>query len=343
MPPKKKKRTCRPKGTFTTNYSLLDEKEKRTYHCKAVQTYRGVTTSGVETSSSNELTRSSQPEGTPIKQKVGRPALNEEPMTPNTLKMRIKTVNSERRKKERLSKIIHNSSIARWSNIDNGDVDDGEGDDDDFDDESNDDDNGGGRAVGLQKSRFYELRNVLDSLFLPTHMDNLKCFLMCSKYCHLTQFQFPVETEELSNFGRLTERQLRYRRDLLYQRILCFLTDENSQKYILKYWLEKLIVNQSCQIIVQSWNLPTEYLPKTLTVVSLATDLSQSFLQRHKTSDAQRIQGVRFLIDVARKSNLISANHGDITALSNATNCSRAFAKTVLSAIEDGSEDQLLT
>ena len=48
------------------------------------------------------------------------------------------------------------------------------------------------------------------------------------------------------------------------------------------------------------------------------------------------------MIAVARKASLSTENHSDITTLSDATNCSRQFAKTVLDAIASGTENGLL-
>ena len=65
--------------------------------------------------------------------------------------------------------------------------------------------------------------------------------------------------------------------------------------------------------------------------------------QLHNTSAAQRVQGVIFVIDVAKTAGLKSMEHGDITALANTTSCSRSFAKSVLVAIEAGLEADFLT
>ena len=86
------------------------------------------------------------------------------------------------------------------------------------------------------------------------------------------------------------------------------------------------------------WSIADEYLPKTLTVSLIAAEITESFTQRYHASNAQRVQGVSILIDVAKKAGLKSSAHGDITVLSNATKCNRAFAKTVLHAIETGTE-----
>ena len=90
------------------------------------------------------------------------------------------------------------------------------------------------------------------------------------------------------------------------------------------------------ELIVDTCNIPEEYLPRSTKAPALG------FLQRHNTTEAQRVQGVSFLIAVARKASLSTKNHSDITTFSDATNCSRKFAKTVLDAIASGTENGLL-
>ena len=49
------------------------------------------------------------------------------------------------------------------------------------------------------------------------------------------------------------------------------------------------------------------------------------------------------MISVVKKAGLTVDSHGDIQTLMDATACSRKFARTILKAVSEGTEDQLLT
>ena len=192
MPPKKNKRPGRPKGTLTTEYSLLDEENKRLYHSAAVRIHRGQSPNVVlpETSPVEAVT---PPSTHPQQGKRGRLCLGESAMTPCTLTRRVSAINSEKRAKDKLSRIRRQSVMARWTknacNADENELDDV--DDTDNLDAPGDNSNNSSETGSLQKSRLYEIHQILDDLLLKSPVDNLKCFLICKKYFSSTQFPFP--------------------------------------------------------------------------------------------------------------------------------------------------------
>ena len=62
------------------------------------------------------------------------------------------------------------------------------------------------------------------------------------------------------------------------------------------------------ELIVDTCNISEEYLPRSTKVSALASEIGKGFLQRHNTTEAQRVQGVSFLIAVARKASLSTKN-----------------------------------
>ena len=62
--------------------------------------------------------------------------------------------------------------------------------------------------------------------------------------------------------------------------------DIETRKELLKYWFEKLFQDRLTEFIISScWELPDEYIPKSVIVSNMAKEIGQRFLQRKNTAE----------------------------------------------------------
>ena len=121
-----------------------------------------------------------------------------------------------------------------------------------------------------------------------------------------------------------------------------------SQKSLLKYWINILVSDSFIEGIFQKCEIefPPELLPKTLHVSRISSKLSRTFLNRSRSAhvtDEQRKIGTQFVTAVAKQAGLTIDVQGGIQLLMDSTSCTRSFTKSVLQAISEGTEEQLLT
>ena len=234
-----------------------------------------------ETDNNTPSTPEAQVPSTPQeKPKQGRHSLSGSAMTPNTLRNRISSLNTERRKKERLSMIRKNSVMARWRANETSHEVESDVEDSNLSN-TNELCNTSKDCIGV--TRLYILREkLLTQCLCPLQLTISSALLCAPKFFQLTQLKFP-KIEKLG-CGGLSKRQLRYRREQLQQKIFHFLTDENSQEFILRHWITRLIETPIGLAIVQSWNLDAKYLPQAITLSLLANEICQTILQRNNIS-----------------------------------------------------------
>ena len=89
------------------------------------------------------------------------------------------------------------------------------------------------------------------------------------------------------------------------------------------------------------WDIPDSFLTTELLVEKVAASLENKHLRRDQTSLERRKLGTLYVIDVAKTCKLGVDVRGSIALLSKYTFCSYRFAKSVLIAIKNGTEDQL--
>ena len=128
---------------------------------------------------------------------------------------------------------------------------------------------------------------------------------------------------------RLTGHQLKYRKSIIVIKVLKHTVDKKSQTDF--YILEKLVEDRLI-----------EFFTTAIGIYHQISYQSQSkFLQQHNNSETLQLQGISYVIAVAREANLSIDNQGDISMLSNATNCCHSFSTSVLTAIANN-ENNLL-
>ena len=91
------------------------------------------------------------------------------------------------------------------------------------------------------------------------------------------------------------------------------------------------------------WWLPLEFIPPSFHVSQRAADLAKKFTSCSiHTADDIRMNGVRYVIAVAKDCQLSSEKYGDGTLLAKAVSCSSEFAEKVLRYIKEGRQEELL-
>ena len=150
-------------------------------------------------------------------------------------------------------------------------------------------------------------------------------------------------SSEYKFMGTLTERQRRYRANAVSTLFMKY--SEDIQNTLLKYWINRISCDNLIGTILQSYStqFPLEFLPKSINVSLISKNLAEKSLSSCRSTNEQRKVGVHYLISVAKQAGLKFNTYGDTQILMNATACSWNFADTVLKAISEGIEDQLLT
>ena len=322
---KKINKSGRPKGT----YAQLDEKEMIIYHHNVVKKYC-------------EPKQVKTPKQTPL-QTVGRTPRNETPMTPNTLKARKCELGAAKYKRNKISKERKRAVQMRWSlenadkekpgsSNDNEEVEDScneneiensdrsetrnefEKDEVCFDEiiDANDNTFDGTDAEyyleDISQATFYRYAARLVAMFQKNPIDNLKIFVSCLHNFNRLELEVP-KISNLSYMGTLTVRQLKYQKLRLVDSVLKHFKSKPSQTKLFLYWIENVFEDRLNEyLIMRNWTLPAELMPKSVRVSNLAADIGQRFLKRHNTAEPQQIQGISYVVAVARETNL-SINH----------------------------------
>ena len=90
------------------------------------------------------------------------------------------------------------------------------------------------------------------------------------------------------------------------------------------------------------WEIPDELFSIELIVERVAAASEKEHLRRDQTTEEQRILGTRYVINVAKTSKLDIDVRDHVSRFSKYTSCSWRLAKSVLSAVKNGNEEQLL-
>ena len=275
-------------------------------------------------------------------------------MTLNALKERKKVLTASKRKKIKLSETRRKTILKRWNSEKGEDVDDhttvndSDSTDDpkpssDDNDEGSNADEGDDPAVAISRATVYCYKAHLLSMFVTNPVDNLKLFIMCMPHFKLLKLEKP-KSINLSILGTLNKRQLQYRKQMVISNVLKDMNiDSETREELFIYWHKRLFEDRLIEfIITNNWDLPSDYIPKSVTVSNMASEIGKRFLKRRNTAEAQRIQGVSYVIAVAKEAGLSIETFHDINMLSDATNCSQHFSRLVLQAIESKTENDLL-
>ena len=145
--------------------------------------------------------------------------------------------------------------------------------------------------------------------------------------------------------GKMENRALHYHGDQINQLIskMSKMSDEYVDK-LLVYWLENLLEHRivDCGFEEQKWELPDKYTPLQFKVARAASALEGNFLKRDQTND-QHILGTWYVAEVVKVTGLSSTSRGSIQLLSEYSNCSHKFAKSVMLPIENNGIENYLT
>lgn len=323
----------RPPG----EYSQLSEEEKRAYHTKATQAFRG---KPQETEASAVDSSEDEPPCTEPKSR-GRPPLKDSAMTPRTLRRRKKDLTASKRHQRSVSKVREKAAKVRWQ-IESGTSVAGTMEPEGCSTDA---------CEGLSSNKDVITKTVTQRQLnrikcrlvglIPSYpLDNLDVFFQYLPYSQVPEADLPAAKYKFS--GNLSARQRRYRAKAVNSLFMNYSVD--TQRSLLKYWINRLVSDSLIENILDKCEIlfPPELVPKYFNVSRISSKLSGTFLSRCRSTDEQKKQGTLYVISVAKEAGLVTGNHGDIQTLATATSCSRRFAKSVLQAISEGTEEELL-
>ena len=340
MKPKKKTGRSHSTGRPSSNYSSLTLEEQSVYHHDAIKEHRSRNTSsfranGTATTRSTKVAKRSA--STPARTR-GRPSVTGTAMSPQTQSRKYRENKRSLEKQAAVKEARSRSSDIRWKGPDPGpgssDVADTEVGIQPLDDSVSDE-----AGMTVRNFRRYKAK-VLCSL--PTSAVDIADLFVYSLNKFLFDDLTPCPSYKLC--GSLTEHQLRYKYRLISDIYLRFAHDSEAKKQLTSIWLESIVNNTISYSIIQHNNIfiPEHYLPKRIAVEAISQNLAATFLKRSNTSEEQRKQGIRYVVEVARQAQLSIDNYGDISALQAGTQTSFVFAKGVLQAIAENTEEELL-
>ena len=270
--------------------------------------------------------------------KVGRPALSDQAMTPNSLKQYKRTNISEKRKQKKLSQTRSNAMKRRWqmrlidpderAPVD--DIDEGVNPMVDNSDNEEESEEGSERTL-------YRSKTALIGLLTNSVFENLDVFV----YLVRGKFSEIFDTSRYEQKSNLTHHQIRYRAEKIFDSVFRRKVDSSI---LLKYWLDKLMEHKLVEVIFDEmeWLVPDEIMPLSFAVSRTAKTFASKMLTRNNTSDERRRVGTLYVIEVAKACRLSLERHGSVELLARNTCCSRPFARKVLEAIEADTTDDLL-
>ena len=124
-------------------------------------------------------------------------------------------------------------------------------------------------------------------------------------------------------------------RDNYVTKLLLRIT-ESTLKFLLKHWLGLLIKHRYIEALFTEASVVTdlEHLPESFIVSREASLIVQKLVtSRCNVKESTKKTGIDFVVSVAKRCSLRTQNHCDVTILTNATSCHFNFAKKVLQAI----------
>ena len=341
--------TGRPEKDPASTLEAMSQEEKREYWRKK-KTKQNTSNEDPEPCGSTEnrrTTRTSNPVETTRSRssspKRGRPPLGESAMTPRTLSSRKRDLakqkyagQKEEIQREHTSAQRSRSAAARWNKRINPD----EGNDNNDNDDEVDMLTSGDESeeiVQLDPRVLASSKLKLKSFLSSNELENLDIFVrhMKSKTSVIT-----LNVENYTNLSPLSDRQIRYKWDQINQ----LFSDPTLAKELMKFWIEQLLSSNVAKTMFKEnqWDIPNEFLSRELIVEKTAAALENKFLRRDRTTEEQRKLGARYVIDVAKTSQLDIDVRGDVSHLAKYTFSSWKFAKLVLTAIKNGTEETLL-
>ena len=111
------------------------------------------------------------------------------------------------------------------------------------------------------------------------------------------------------------------------------------------YWLDLLLSNYVVEAIFNEFEvaLPSQFVPPGILVSRIAADLAGKFIScSSKTADDIRLNGVKYVVAVAKACKLSAKINVNGALLANAVSCTHEFAEKTLRLIEQGREEELL-
>ena len=359
---RKKKTTNRGrKPAEERQYKDLSEEEKRQYHRNAMRKHRGqspVATTNTDNETETETPSCSNPtrQSSPIRTRGRPPLMGLVAMTPTTLLGRKRHLTNESRKKQRRSKKSKAAAKLRFSSPESPSGEDVSSDEECQTGASNvssDEERQTGTSnlptgalpststitpEALRKA-VYRAKCKLRGVFTNDSINNLRLLHLFNQ-----TFLLPVDVAcEITKLDSVfsSDRRIYKQGVARLGKIFTPLRPE-IQREILKFWFANILQScvadsllSMCQVII-----PTELQPRSVTVHRSAAELASKYVAASsKLPQDIRINGTKYIIDVARQNNLQSC---DASLLASSTNCSTKYARKVLNAITEGKESELL-
>ena len=335
-----------PKDPDDTVRGKTDE-EKNKYFRHAMRKSRG--NDQIQTPEKDDNGEASQPSSSKVGR--GRPPLSDEPMTPNTLSNRKRSLMRENYKTRKTSDARTEAAAKRWQmrlNFTGDETIEGEGDqsatleEENYDQHANLEEvaDGDQHAIPFSERTHRFHKQKLQQYLTDNILVNLDLFI---HYCKSNSSLLDFDTHTYSLMGHMDQRRIRYHGDILnkfLQNLSC-----NYAEKVLVFWLDILLQNRIVESVFeeQGWEVPEQYAPTHYKVSQAATQLQKTFLKRDQTTNEQRILGTRYVAEVIKVSGLTTETAGSIQLLAKHTNCSRKFAKLVMEAVERNELENFIT
>ena len=347
----------RPVGEF----SELDEQEKRDYFNNAVHKHRYGTERPKKTSTVDKnLSSSSSSESEDESSSVGRPPLHLVAMSPNKLRVRMSFLNAKKRKQKRVSEVRRAAVMKRWNTAYSDQEDSDASMDSDsilncedetlvdnendiqFENDNNlaDNQQPESSTSGYHRVTLWRRRCQIRGILTTNPIDNLHVLLSFNRIFQI-DYNLSAEIRKIRYPSYLSAKQYRYRAKKM--KIIFEGCDEQSK--LMVYWLDELLCHSTIEAIFNECGvlLPPEFTPQGFYISQRAAELARKFTTcSTNTADDIRVNGVRYVVEVAKDCQLSPEKYGDGTLLAKAVSCSVEFAEKVLRYIQEGREEELL-
>ena len=287
-----------------------------------------------------KTTASNSPSTPPASRKRGRPPINGNAMTPNTLKKRKCNLMKESRKPLQITKLRVKAIAKRWKtasknrNIQSISKSNDSSEESDSLNQSIDQHSFSERTIFRAQSEI--IKCLPDNIYDCTHI-----FILCYRQFGLDkQLKNQLKTIVLPT-GNMVTRQIRYQAKKVNSIIMKYKTVQDK---IIHNWLNRILQHSVIEAAFDHAGviLPPELVPKSLQLARISRDECQNILSlSSRTKENQRNVSIQYVINVAKAGNLTSYTYGDCELLSNTVSCTRQYAKLVLVSIENGKEIEL--
>jgi hypothetical protein len=192
------------------------------------------------------------------------------------------------------------------------------------------------------KQKFWRAKAKL----LPYIVNKMESIDLFVHYCNSDGSKFNLQSPgrnlPYTRLSRWNEEQVKYRGKKIVS--IFSKLDDAVHTELLKSWMETLMQHRMIETVFldYGWEIPDEYRPLHMKVANQARVLHSRFLQRNNVKDDQRKLGTEYVIAVAKASGLSVDLRGSTNLLAKYTCSSRAFAKSVLESIKEGTESSLV-